>query len=89
MYVVKDILFGEDRVIIFCSRTFFKLLGKGDYWMMDGTFKFTPSQFYQVYTIHSNVLPASKAFPMLITLLSRKNEQIYDKMFELMVEFGA
>jgi hypothetical protein len=75
MYVVKDISFGEDRVIIFTSRTCLKLLGKGVYWMMEGTFKVTPSQFYQVYTIHSNVFQGSKAFPMLIALLSGKNQQ--------------
>jgi hypothetical protein len=34
-------------------------------------------------------LPGSKAFPMLIALLSGKNEKIYDKIFELIVEFGA
>jgi hypothetical protein len=51
------------------------MLGIGVYWMMDGTFKVTPSQFYQVFTIHSNVLPGSKAFQMLIALLSGKNER--------------
>jgi hypothetical protein len=73
MYVVKDISFGEERVIILSSKTFLKMLGIGDCWM-DGTFKATPSQFYQVYTIYSNVLQGSKAFPMLIsTFLGKKN----------------
>jgi hypothetical protein len=52
------------------------MLGIGVYWMMDGTFKVTPSQSHQVYTIHSSILHGSKAFPMLIALLSGKNDQI-------------
>jgi hypothetical protein len=79
----------KKELLFFSLKTFLKMLGIGDFWMMDGTFKVIPLQLYQVYTIHSNVMPGSKAFPILMALLSGKNEQIYDKMSELIVEFGA
>jgi hypothetical protein len=42
MYVVKDISFAEEGVIILSSKTFLKMLAIEDYWMMYGTFKVCP-----------------------------------------------
>jgi hypothetical protein len=41
-----------------------------------------------MYTIHSNVLPGSKAFPMLTAKLSGKSEGIYDQLFQMIIDFA-
>jgi hypothetical protein len=42
-----------------------------------------------MYTIHSNVLPGSKAFLMLTAILSGKSERIYDQLFQMIIEFAV
>jgi hypothetical protein len=42
-----------------------------------------------MYTIHSNVLPGSKAFLMLTAILSGKSEGIYDQLFQMIIDFAV
>ena len=49
------------RMLIFSTDQFLQTLHDSEHWMCDGTFKVSPSLFYQVYTVHAlirnNVLP--------------------------------
>jgi len=42
----------ESRILIFGTTTSLSFLADSDDWFMDGTFKVTPPQFAQLYTIH-------------------------------------
>ena len=49
-------------------------------WLCDGTFKFCPMQFYQLYTIH---IPIGGFYPpCLYVLLPNKTEQTYSKFLK-------
>jgi hypothetical protein len=43
-----------------------------------------------MYTTHSNVLPGSKALPIMLTaILSEKSEGIYDQLCQLIIDFAV
>lgn len=48
--------------------------------LADGTFKTVPRMFFQLYTIHGNVL--EHTFPLVYVLATRKNENFYRRMLE-------
>lgn len=53
-----------------------KFIMVADIWFIDGTFRSTPSDFYQLRTIH--MLIFCKSFPEFYTLLKNKKESSYE-----------
>ncbi|CAN7942588.1 unnamed protein product [Ixodes hexagonus] len=51
-------------------------------WFMDGTFKVTPSIFFQVYTIH--VMYKDAVVPLVYALLLNKTEETYQRFFTVL-----
>jgi hypothetical protein len=48
-------------------------------WLGDGTFKVSPPQFYQLYTLH--VIVFGKIIPVIYGLLKGKSETVYSAFF--------
>lgn len=65
----------EDRILVFGTPKNFELLSTAKMWFMDGTFKVTPSLFYQVYTVHGMYRGA--VIPLLYSLLPNKRKETY------------
>ncbi|KAF7694710.1 hypothetical protein CDIK_2008 [Cucumispora dikerogammari] len=74
------------RFVIFFSDIQHKFLKKNDTWCIDGTFKTVPSHFYQLVTIHGDVL--GKYFPLCYILLESKTEQNYVLSFNKLTELS-
>ena len=68
------------RFIIFTCDTNLDILGQITYWAMDGTFKITPSQFYQTFVIHA-VIGQRCTIPLVYILMPDKSETSYRRVF--------
>lgn len=74
----------ENRYVIFSSKFKEKYINQSDIWLIDGTFKSTPSDFYQLVTIHIFIL--GKSFPAFYILLRNKKEISYMNAFSYIKE---
>lgn len=88
-FIVKDIRFDNHRIILISTPDFMQILSRGQYWMMDGTFKVVPAIFKQLYSIHSNISNDSKAYPLAFALCSGKSQEIYERLFQLLFDIAA
>lgn len=70
-----------NRIIIFYSSNKQKYVVKAETWIIDGTFKVSPGDFYQLLTIHIFIF--SKSFPAFFVLLKNKKEDTYDNLFKI------
>lgn len=70
----------ERRIIIFATNTMLALLVQSSHWMSDGTFKISPSLFFQIYTIHAIV--RDNVIPCVYVLLPNKTRQTYREMWQ-------
>jgi hypothetical protein len=77
----------NERIIIFFSSFKQKYLGKIETFVIDGTFKSSPSGFYQVVILHGYIF--GKTFPFMYILLSNKTENSYFRAFEKCKELGT
>lgn len=70
---------GNDRLIILGDRLLLDGLARSDVWLADGTFKITPSIYFQLYSIHFQFIngfnPAA-----VYCLLSNKTRATYDRL---------
>lgn len=62
----------SDRLFIFATQQNLKCLAEATAWFADGTFKVTPGQFYQLYTVHAAT--NGIVVPMAYGLLPNKSE---------------
>ena len=69
----------QQRMLIFSTSDNFKHLANSDTWLGDGTFKITPTLFYQLYTIHGIVNGA--VIPLVYALLTGKTTALYQRLF--------
>ncbi|CAF4548075.1 unnamed protein product [Rotaria socialis] len=69
---------GNDRIIIFSSTEQLQLLENGEELLVDGTFKVSPSIFYQLYAMH--VVYRNAVLPVVFALLPNKTEQTYRRL---------
>ena len=71
----------ENRFIIFTCDHNLRLMAQHRHWGMDGTFKVTPSQFYQIFIFHI-ILPAigssRHSLPMVYVLMKNKTQASYE-----------
>lgn len=68
-----------NRMIIFYTNESVKYLRESDVWLLDGTFKSCPTDFYQLYTIHSYVF--GRSYQFIYCLMSNKTENSYLQFF--------
>ncbi|CAF1618235.1 unnamed protein product, partial [Rotaria magnacalcarata] len=75
---------GNDRIIIFSSTEQLQLLENGEELLVDGTFKVSPSIFYQLYAMH--VVYRNAVLPVVFALLPNKTEQTYRRLINKLSE---
>lgn len=68
---------GDDRLIIAGCAELLDGLARSSLWLADGTFKVTPSLFFQLYTIHF-VFSPGVAPAAVYCLMTSKTEQAYN-----------
>lgn len=77
-FVIHDSGVGDrNRILVFATQRNIDLLARAKVWFMDGTFKVTPSIFFQVYTIH--VMYKDAVVPLVYALLPNKTEETYQR----------
>ncbi|CAF1012757.1 unnamed protein product [Brachionus calyciflorus] len=64
----------ERRIIIFVQNAALQMLSESTNWFMDGTFKCSPKQFVQMYTIHAE--SDKTTFPCVYIFAQKKRENI-------------
>lgn len=74
-----------ERIILIGHKTLLDLLVVNDFWLADGTFKVVPEIYYQLYSIHVQY-ESGIALPCLLALLPGKEERIYVKMLNMLLE---
>ena len=74
----------EKRILVFASDKGLNDLQSSRYLGMDGTFKVSPSEWYQVLIVHAYI--HGKVFPRAFILLPDKSENTYDKAFTILKE---
>ncbi|XP_078516122.1 uncharacterized protein LOC144781255 [Lissotriton helveticus] len=70
------------RVLIFSTPRNLSRLENSDVWMMDGTFKSTPTPFTQIYTIHGYV--NTTVVPLVYSLLPDKQSSTYTEFLSVL-----
>ncbi|CAF1112598.1 unnamed protein product [Rotaria magnacalcarata] len=78
-FVCTDRFIRNKRMILFATDQQLETLFSSEWIFLDGTFDACPSQFKQLYTIHS--LKFKQNFPCVISLLSGKSTDIYLQLF--------
>ena len=76
----------EDKILIFGTKNFFRLLCGSECIYMDGTFKCVPSLFYQLYTLH--VLVKDLMIPVIYALLPNKRQKTYIRLFRIIQDIA-
>ena len=89
-FLAKDIEFGEEKIMIFCTSSNLQYLHEADYWIMDGTFRTVPVIFQQMYTIHAPVGGEDNAhvLPMVYALMTHRTEESYARLFQELIDMG-
>ncbi|CAF4297785.1 unnamed protein product [Rotaria magnacalcarata] len=75
---------GNDRIIIFASAEQLQILENCEQLLVDGTFKLTPSIFYQLYAMH--VVYRNTVLPVVFALLPNKTQQTYRRLIDKLSE---
>lgn len=80
----------EQRIIIFMDDESLRILSKSENWFMDGTFKTSPKQLLQVFTIHASIkyLNEYTTVPCAYILTSEKNEASYREIFGIIKDLA-
>ena len=71
-----------DKILIFSTTENLTNLVAADIIYGDGTFYTSPTQFHQLYTLHTTV--HGVMYPLVFALLPGKSEQTYDRFFTLL-----
>lgn len=81
---------GKDRILIFATNEFLRLMCNCDKLWGDGTFKQSPKLFYQLYSIHGKY--NNQMLPLIYAVLPNKFETTYIRILRLIkaktLEYG-
>ena len=89
LFLVRDSTVGDERILLFTTKSNIERLASASYWIMDGTFKTVPNIFYQLYTIHAPVGNENlRVLPMVFALMSSKRQEIYKRVFEDLIDYA-
>ena len=69
----------KKKILIFASNEGLQQLENAPFLGMDGTFKSSPSAWYQLFTIHAII--NGRSYPRAFILLPDKTQATYDKTF--------
>ena len=83
--ILHDSGSGNERLLILGHNELLDGLARAKLWLADGTFKVVPTIFFQLYTIHFELVPGISPVA-LYCLLQSKTRAIYDRMFEAVKE---
>ncbi|KAG0415852.1 hypothetical protein HPB47_006974, partial [Ixodes persulcatus] len=72
----------QERILVLGTPKNFERLSTAKAWFMDGTFKVTPSLFYEVYTVHG--LYRGAVISLAYALLPNKQEVTYRRLFSVL-----
>ena len=72
----------DDKIVLSGTESSLKLLSEANTYYVDGTFCFTPSIFYQLFTIH--IVKHNQSFSLVYALLPSKQRQTYSHAFLLL-----
>jgi hypothetical protein len=75
-----------EKILLFFSDFAINYAKKSKTFLIDGTFKSVPRQYYQLLTIHTHIY--GKTIPTIFALLSSKTEKIYLRLFKLVKSTG-
>lgn len=81
------LLFKNDKIIIFGTFVFFKLICTSQHLFVDGTFSTFPSIFYQLFSFH--FLLGNTNFPALFCLLSDKKASTYIELLQIITNIAS
>uniref|UniRef100_U9SZL2 MULE transposase domain-containing protein n=2 Tax=Rhizophagus irregularis (strain DAOM 181602 / DAOM 197198 / MUCL 43194) TaxID=747089 RepID=U9SZL2_RHIID len=71
-FLVKDFMFGEDRILLFTTKANIQHLSQAPFLMMNGTFDTVPVIFCQLYSIHAPVgRENSRILPLVYSLTTK------------------
>lgn len=76
----------NNRIIIFFSEKTIKYLESSKYWFCDGTFKYCPTIFMQLYVIHG--IYQDQIFPAVFILMQHRNKNSYNEAFGAIKEIA-
>ncbi|CAB4416827.1 unnamed protein product [Rhizophagus irregularis] len=90
LFLVKNIEIRSERILLFTTKANVQHLSQSPFWIMDGTFKTVPRIFYQLYTIHGPVGAEenSRILPLVYVLMSGKSKELYQVLFQNLIEFA-
>ena len=73
------------RQLVFTTKASLDLLAESECWVMDGTFRSSPTHSHQIYSIHGFVgtQETGKFFPLLFALLPGQSEAVYTLFLEV------
>ncbi|CAK8673784.1 unnamed protein product [Clavelina lepadiformis] len=72
---------GNNRLILLGSRDLLDGLARAKLWLADGTFKVVPSLFFQLYTVHFELVPG--LIPAAVyCLVQNKTRATYDRILD-------
>lgn len=74
-----------NRILIFSTPQYLKLLSDSSRWFCDGTFRTCPRLFLQLYTIHGAI--GNTSLPFVFALLPNKNQITYTTFFQSLRNF--
>ena len=76
----------NERILVFGDPHMTSVLESSKFWLGDRTFKLSPKNFYQIYTLHVYILGIAPA--CLYALLPNKTEKTYSRLLDALDTFA-
>jgi len=83
--LLSDTGTGNERVLIFGERDLLLAMSRAEIWLADGTFKVCPQLFFQLYSIHFQIVEGFNPAGVYC-LLPSKSRTVYDQMIRALKE---
>jgi hypothetical protein len=74
---IADVRSNGERALVFATEDNLRHLGDAKVWLADGTFKYCPEQFQQLYVVHADC--NGSVMPLLYVLMTRMTEALYEE----------
>jgi hypothetical protein len=82
-FLLADSGKSKDRILIFGTDQFIRLLASSKDWHIDGTFKIAPPIFSQLVIVQARFRDTKNTLPCLYILMPSKKQIDYMRMFEM------
>jgi len=81
---IRKFIEADSFLVVFTTNANLDHLANSYHWIMDGTFKSSPTLFSQIYTIHGFIgnQENGRSFPLVYSLLSSKTELLYRELIK-------